>query len=184
MPMPGSNGRRPGRFATSASNTCRPACSTSSMRTSTRIRTAARPATPARRPSFRASSSWSNAMPMRSGGTTACSARKSTSASSTIPISATSGPVRRLRAEDLGARRHQRSRRADLCRDHALDAGRQGEHRVRLRRAFRPPHRHAALADGAQPVPVDQRDRRRRHARRQVDARRHNAAEVWRTIRS
>ena len=36
---------------------------------------------------------------------------------------------------------------------------------------------HAARADGAQPVPVDQRDRRRRHARRQVDARRHDAAQ-------
>ncbi len=43
------------------------------------------PATPARKPSFRASSNWSNAMPMRSGGTTGCSARKSTSHNSTIP---------------------------------------------------------------------------------------------------
>ena len=51
------------------------------------FRTAARPATPSRRPSSRDSSSWSNAMPTRSGGTTDRSGRKWTSPSSTIPTS-------------------------------------------------------------------------------------------------
>ncbi len=64
-------------------------------------------------------------------------------------------PVRRSRPQDLGARHHQRSRRPHLCRDHALDEGRQGEHRVRLRRAFRSPYCALAFADRAQPVPVD-----------------------------
>ena len=71
---------------------CRPACSISSTAALTPIPMAARPATPARKRSCRASSSWSSAMPMRSGGTTACSVPKSTSANSTMPISATSRP--------------------------------------------------------------------------------------------
>ena len=51
------------------------------------FRTAARPATPSRRPSSRDSSSWSNAMPTPSGGTTDRSGRKWTSPSSMIPTS-------------------------------------------------------------------------------------------------
>ena len=47
---------------------------------------------------------------------------------------------------------------------------------VRLRLAFRPPHRAVALADRAQPVPDDRHDGRRRRARRPVDARRRHAA--------
>src|SRR5262245_31809744 len=68
----------------------RPACcifSTAALTgiTYTRIPTAARPATPWRKPSSRDSSSWWNAIRTRSGGTIACSVRRWTSASSTIP---------------------------------------------------------------------------------------------------
>ena len=54
---------------------------------STRIPTAARPATRSRKQSSRDSSSWWNGMPTQSGGTIDCSGRKWTSASSTIPTS-------------------------------------------------------------------------------------------------
>ena len=46
-------------------------------------------------------------------------------------------PACRNRTPALGARRHQRSRRSDLCGDLALDAERPGKYRVRFRRAFR-----------------------------------------------
>ena len=88
---PRSNGRRSGRSATSASNMFRPAScifSTAAPARSTRIPTAARPATHSRKQSSRVSSSWWNGMPTQSGGTIDCSGRKSTSASSTIPTSA------------------------------------------------------------------------------------------------
>ena len=88
---PRSNGRRSGRCATSASNTCRRRCcifSTGVRPPSWRIPTAAPPAIRSRKPSFRVSSSWWNAMPTQSGGTTDCNGRKSTSANSTIPTSA------------------------------------------------------------------------------------------------
>ena len=82
IPRPGPSGRRSGRYATSVSNIFRPACCISSMAASTPIPTDALPATPARRPSFKASSSWSNAMPTRSGGTIAFGAPNSTSRNS------------------------------------------------------------------------------------------------------
>ena len=88
---PGSNGRRSGRSATSAASMFRPPShtfSTAAPARSTRIPTAARPATPSRKPSCRVSSSWWNGMPMQSGGTTGCGGRKSTSISSTIPTCA------------------------------------------------------------------------------------------------
>ena len=97
-----SNGRRYGRCATRNSGTCRPACSISSTAARTPIPTAARPATPARKRSSKASSSWSNATPMRSGGTTACSVPQSTSASSTTPIFATSRPSSPISAARSG----------------------------------------------------------------------------------
>ncbi len=56
-------------------------------RRSTRIPTAARPATRSRKQSSRDSSSWWNGMHTQSGGTIDCSGRKWTSASSTIPTS-------------------------------------------------------------------------------------------------
>ena len=92
---PRSIGRRSGRCATGASDICRPAScisSTAAPARSTRIPTAARPATRSRRPSSRASSNWWSAIPMRSGGTIACSGRKWTSTNSTIPTSAICGP--------------------------------------------------------------------------------------------
>ena len=94
---PRSNGRRSGRCATNASSIFRPACCISSTAAlaatrSTRIPTAARPATRSRKPSSRDSSSWWNAMPTQSGGTTDCSGRKWTSTSSTIPTSAICKP--------------------------------------------------------------------------------------------
>ncbi len=48
----------------------------------------------------------------------------------------------------------KRSRHSDLRGDRALDAERTREYRVRFRRAFRSPHRLAALAHRAEPVPV------------------------------
>ena len=92
---PRSNGRRSGRCATSASNIFRPACcifSTGAPARSTRIPTAARPATRSRKRSSRVFSSWWNGMPTPSGGTIGCSGRKWTSASSTIPTSAICRP--------------------------------------------------------------------------------------------
>ena len=59
---------------------------------STRIPTAARPATRSRKQSSRDSSSWWNGMHTQSGGTIDCSGRKWTSASSTIPTSAICKP--------------------------------------------------------------------------------------------
>src|SRR5205814_2110133 len=83
-------------------------------------------------------------------------------------------PIYRCGTQAMGARCHQRSRRSRLCRDHALDQRRPGEYRVWFWRAFRSPHCLAALADRAQPVPVDRPDGRRK--RRQVEPRRHHAA--------
>ena len=82
-------------------------------------------------------------------------------------------PAGRNRTKALGARRHQRSRHSDLCCDIALDTKRAGKYRVRLRRAFRSPHRDAAHLDGVKPVPVDRPDGRRN--RREVEPRRHHA---------
>ena len=76
---PRSNGHRSGRCVTNASNIFRPACcifSTGGPARSTRIPTAARPATRSRKQSSRASSSWSNGMHTQSGGTIACSERQ------------------------------------------------------------------------------------------------------------
>ena len=66
--------------------------STGAPARSTRIPTAARPATRSRKQSSRGSSSWWNGMHMQSGGTIDCSGRKWTSASSTIPTSAICKP--------------------------------------------------------------------------------------------
>ena len=64
---------------------------------------------------------------------------------------------------------------SDLCRDLALDAKRAGKYRVRLRRAFRSAHRHAAHADRAQSIPVD-RSHGRRNRREIEPRRRHSVA--------
>ena len=91
-----------------------------------------------RKPSSRASSNWWSAMPTRSGGTIGFAARGSRSQPVRRFLCARSAePARRRRAQALGARCHQRSRRSHLCRDPALDAERAGKHRVRFRRAFR-----------------------------------------------
>ena len=71
---PRSNGRRSGRCATNASNICRPACCIFSTRAlppnrSTRIPTAARPATRSRKRSSRDSSNWWSGIHTQSGGT-------------------------------------------------------------------------------------------------------------------
>ncbi len=91
IPPPRSNGRRSGRCAMHSSDIFRPAFCISSIAVqshSPRIRTAAPPATRARKQSSKVSwNSW-NAMPMRSGGTTGCRGRKWTSANSTTAISA------------------------------------------------------------------------------------------------
>ncbi len=60
----------------------------------------------------------------------------------------------RKRQAPVGAGHHKRSWHSDLCRNRALDQGRSRIYRVRVRRAFRCAHRHAADADGAEPVPL------------------------------
>ncbi len=90
---PRSSGRRCGRCATSASSISRRASSISSTRAPATTRrspipTAAPPATPSKRRSTRAFSSSSSAIPMRCGGTTGCSVRRSIFPASTTPMSA------------------------------------------------------------------------------------------------
>ena len=147
---PRSSGRRSGRCATDASNIFRPACCISSTAVrppSRRIPTAARPATRSRKPSSRDSSNWWSAMPTRSGGTIDRSEPEvDLSQFDDSYVRDLQSPARRRRTQAMGARRHQRSRRSDLCRDLALDAKRTGKYRVRLRRAFRQAHRVAAHA--------------------------------------
>ncbi len=75
----------------------------------------------------------------------------------------------------VGARRYQRSWRADLCRRSALDAKRAGKHRIRFRCTFRQAHCAVAHADRAEPVPVD-RIHGRRHRREAEPRWRHAAA--------
>ena len=137
---PRSSGRRSGRCATDASNIFRPACcisSTAALPPSTPIPTAARPATRSRKPSSRDSSNWWNGMPTRSGGTTGRSGPSRPQPVRRLLRPRSAEPACRDRTQALGARRHQRSRRSDLCGDLALDAERTGKYRVRLRRAFR-----------------------------------------------
>ena len=70
---------------------------------SSRTRTAARPAIRSRKPSCRASSSWWRGMHTQSGGTIAYSEPKSTSANSTIPMSGNYDTTRRNRPPAVGA---------------------------------------------------------------------------------
>ena len=66
------------------------------------FRTAVRPAIRSKRRSSKASSSWSNGMPMRSGGTIVCRGPNWISANSTIPISASCASSSRKPAAGFG----------------------------------------------------------------------------------
>ena len=157
---PRSNGRRSGRCATSGSNIFRPACcifSTGALPAtrSTRIPTAARPATRSRKRSSRDSSSWWSGMPTRSGGTTDCSGRKWTSTSSTIPTSA----ICKAQLAETGRRLWLLDVTSDLgiptfvAIAHWMENG-AGIRRVRFRRALRCAHRRVARDDRAQSISV------------------------------